>query len=229
MTASRTLVALVSAVTLSGLGTGAAPPASARATGGLCGDTPHCRIVSRADVDGDGRPDRVAWVNKSRHTAVIRVATADGEQLRRRLDVHLWPRGHAWAGAAHVDGRRGVELLAGVTLGAHTPAYTMLTHRGGRLVVERSPASSDGRWYVDSAYSIALGWWRSIRGGRATMTSKYAGRTIHGNFRGKDVTYTWRHDRWKKTHAAMRHYARDRQAYRIAGWHVRGLDRFPAL
>ena len=197
----------------------------------VCAGTLRCRTVDHADVDGDGRTDEVGWASRpARGMAIIRVRTDDDELLTKRLDVSLWFDNGAWGGAAPVDGRRGAELLIGTQMGAHTPGYTMLTYRLGRLVKAPSPSALGPRWYVDAAYSVDLGWWRHVDAGQVRLVEKEALRDgARRSFSGTHTTYAWRAGHWVKQRVVERHYDNPHQAARISGWHVNGLDRYPGL
>ena len=195
----------------------------------VCRGVDRCRVVAQVDVDGDRQPDEVGWVaRKAEGAAVIRVRTDDGMLLRKRLDVSLWFDTGVWGGAAAIDGRRGVEMLVGTQMGAHTPVYTMLTYRGGALVVEESPAQGE-RWFVDGAWSAAVGWNRDVVDGRVLMRYTFVTRSPDGSFDGTVTTYRWKDGRWVLIRERDRHYKNARTAVPAAGWHVRGLERFPGL
>jgi hypothetical protein len=126
---------------------------------------------------------------------------------------------------------RGVELLVGSMQGAHTPMYTMLTVRSGRLVVEKSPSPLSPLWQVDAASGDYMGWWRRVLpDGSVTMTQKIAVRIGTGNrFHGTNVTYTWSDGAWSRTANSRHFYATGKQASAISGFHVGSLDRFPGI
>lgn len=222
-------VAVVGA-TFTGAAT-AAPSTGSDARAGVCAGVKHCHRVAVIDVDGDRRADRVGWRQLSKNKAQIRVRTADGELLRRTVGVRYWPGGGAWGDAAWIDGHRGAELLIGAGAGAHASHYRMLTYRNGRLVGEKSPwhASIKGRWAVDASVMFYAGWDRNVgRRGRITMTMKMAERNRNGHgFHGFNVRYEWRDGDWKRLARTKHTYKHDRQARRIAGWHVAHLDRWP--
>lgn len=199
----------------------------------VCAGVQRCHRVAVIDVDGDRRADRIGWRRLGDAHAQVRVRTADGEALARKIDVRYWPGGGVWGDAAWIDGRPGAELLAGSVMGAHTPQYTMLTYRKGRLVIERSPGDriDRGRWMVDSALMIHAGWHRDVGPrGRVTITERDALRTGEGKrFRGHDVRYAWRGGRWVRVDSTARTYRGNRQARSIGGWHVGHLERWPGL
>ncbi|MGH3097637.1 MAG: hypothetical protein ACRDMV_16760 [Streptosporangiales bacterium] len=227
MAAGRTALGGIAAAAVM-VGLAQAPTASA-ATNHVCKGVAHCRVVAHRDVTGDGAADKVAWVQRSKRTVQIRVLTSHGHLMTKQVGVRWWLDKGAWGGAAHIDHHRGVELLVGSQLGAHTPFYTMLTERHGRLVVEKSPGGAK-RWYVDAAWSVYVGWWRHVRHGHATMTKKVALRVGGGkHFRGHNTIYAWRHGHWVKKDSHTTFYKNARKASRVGGWHVHGLKRFPGL
>lgn len=208
----------------------AAPSTSARA--GVCAGVKNCHRVATIDVDGDRRADRVGWRQINRNKVQIRVRTADGELLKRTVGVRKWPGGGTWGDAAWIDGHRGAELLIGTVAGAHTTHYRMLTYRNGRLVGEKSPwrSSIGGRWAVDASARFYAGWDRNVgKRGRVTMTMKSAERNRNGRgFHGFNVRYAWHNGHWKRVKRIDRTYRTQRQARKIAGWHVGHLDRWPS-
>jgi hypothetical protein len=196
----------------------------------VCVGVSDCHVVASVDVDGDSRPDQVGWRQLSQDQVQIRVRTATGDLLVRRVDVHLWWGGGAWGGAARVDGPAGAELLVGSTQGAHTPMYTMLTYRNGALVAEASPSPLSQRWQIDAAYGDYMGWSRHIVGGHATMSQSIVFRAEGGeSFAGRRVTYVWDVDHWQRTARASISFPTEKAASAIAGFHVKGLDAFPGL
>lgn len=196
-----------------------------------CEGVTRCHVVASRDVSGDARADQIAWRQVSDQTAQIRVSTVAGTLMTANVDVSLWFGGGAFGGAARVDDHAGAEILVGSNQGAHTPMYTMLTVRAGRLVVEKSPSPLDSLWQVDAAYGDYMGWWRHVTaGGRVTMTQKIAfrtGNTTH--FTGSDVTYAWSGGHWTRTTSSATTYPTQRLAAAIAGFHVAGLEAFPGI
>ncbi len=226
--------AIIGAVALAGAGTGttatAARPAIP-AAGDPCSGVSNCRVVTHTDVDGDGRLDQVGWRQISQRSIQLRVETATGKLLSSTVNVRLWWGGGAWGGAAHIDGVPGRELLVGSMQGAHTPMYTMLTYRSGKLVVENSPYPGSRLWLVDAADGDYMGWWRSTSPtGQFEMTQKVAVRDNDGSrFSGHDVTYTWSSHGWVRTSSTATTYASGKRASVIAGWHVPNLKAFPGV
>jgi hypothetical protein len=224
------VTALGAAAALAAAGTALLTPITASATpDGVCHGFDRCKVVAHADVDGDGHSDAIGLQRlPGDQKAVVRVLTAPGERLARRVDVSEWFGGGRWGGAPHLDGVPGVELVIGSALGAHTPFYTVLTYRDGGLAVERSPRG-DRTWYVDAAASVYVGWWRKVSDGRVSMTFRAATRHVHGAWSGSDIRYRWHGDGWQKVHRATVHYSGPRAASKIWGWHVNGLEREAGL
>ncbi|UPK74027.1 hypothetical protein MU582_16535 [Nocardioidaceae bacterium SCSIO 66511] len=199
-----------------------------------CAGVKNCHRVVTIDVDGDRRADRVSWRQISDKQVQIRVRTAKGRFLQRKVNVRNWWKGGKWGGAAWIDGRPGAELLIGSQMGAHTPFYTMLTVRKGRLVVEKCPAFGPYgsiRWGVDSSLMSYAGWRRNVSpNGVITMTQRIATRNGDGvAFKGYNVRYAWSHGRWTKIKRIPRWYKNTRQARKVGGWHVWHLKRFPGI
>ncbi|MDN5851701.1 MAG: hypothetical protein L0K86_02430 [Actinomycetia bacterium] len=229
-TIAATAVVLSSAAVV-----GAAPSgATDAARAGVCAGVKRCHRVATIDVDGDHRADQVGWQQVNRKRVRIRVRIAGGPLVSRKVNVRLWWPGGEWGDAAWIDGRRGAELLIGSTMGAHTPYYTMLTYRRGRLVVEKGPASGayGGRtWAIDSSLSGYAGWNRHVnKRGRVSITQRVAFPNRKGKrYSGHNVRFVWRNGDWKRTKRTHRTYKNAKRAAKIAGWHVGHLQRFPGL
>ena len=205
-------------------GAGAPIEVSPRLTG-VCDGTQDCKVVATRDVDGDGHRDRVGRVLHPDGRVTMRVLTSEGMLRRKTVDASDW-YGDPWHGAAGIDGRRGVELVVGHLVGAHTEFFKVLTWRAGELVVERDP-SGDATWVVDSSVNFNIGVWRRVVDGEVLVRLRSAvrGAAGHGH-NGRDVTYHWAHKRWNKVSSIHRHYRSDAAAFRIGGWHVGSLPRF---
>ena len=221
---------VLSATTLPGAAAGTETASRA----GVCAGVKRCHRVATIDVDGDRRADQVGWQQLNRKQVRIRVRITGGPVVTRKVNVRLWWPGGQWGDAAWIDGRRGAELLVGSTKGAHTPYYTVLTYRSGRLVVERSPATGaygGPQWAIDSSLGGYVGWNRHVsKRGRVTITQRIAFPNRKGErYSGDDVRYVWRGGGWKQTKRTHRTYKNAKRASRIAGWHVGHLQRFPGL
>lgn len=185
------------------------------------------RVVARRDVDGDGDRERIRYRAVDRNTVRVSVRLSRNRVVHKRLRTRSWPRGDFY-GATRIDGRRGVELVIGTTWGAHTPWFTILTYRGGRLVVEKSPYYNTREWAVDAYANGYAGWYRRVQDGRVHMRIKYASRVGSGSrFAGRTIRYTWHHGAWDRSGTRRISYPNAHRASRIKGWHVKGLARWP--
>ncbi|HLR85604.1 MAG TPA: hypothetical protein VK059_11685 [Nocardioidaceae bacterium] len=236
MHTGRLTIAAIAATSLALTGMSVVGAASAgaedSARAGVCVGVKRCHRVATIDVNGDRRADQVGWQQLNRKQVRIRVRIAGGPVVMRKVYVGLWWPGGQWGDAAWIDGRRGAELLIGSVMGAHTPYYTMLTYRRGRLVVEKSPATGaygSNRWAIDSSLAGYAGWNRHVgKRGRVTITQRIAFPNRAGKrYSGHDVRYVWRNGDWKRTKRVRRTYPNANRAARIAGWHVGHLQRFP--
>lgn len=223
------VLSAVVSVTAAALTTASPTAMAATTRNGLCHQISHCTVVAFKDVDGDGRRDRVGYVARSTDRAVLRVSTAAGRLLRKSLDTSGWApgRGGEWLGAAALDGRRGVELVAGTSRGAHAMLFTVVTYRHGRLVRESVPGPGH-EWIVDSSLASFAGVWRRVVDGRVVVTLKSAERVEDGvSYRGIDRRFVWRDGAWRHVATVRTTYPGPRRAGEIAGWHVRGLPTWP--
>lgn len=226
---STAAAAALTAPLLLGAGThvASAEPARAKTTcAGVCAGIRHCRVVAFKDVDGDGRRDHIGYAVPSNTRVVIRVKTARGHQLTKRLRTPDWPGG-AWLGAARIDGRRGVEPVVGTSRGAHAELFTVITYRNGELVRESVPGPGH-LWVIDAAVGSFAGVWRRLHDGRAVVTLKSAERTQGWTYEGENRRYVWRENAWRHRATVQTTYHGYQNASRINGWHVRGLPTWPA-
>lgn len=221
----RVAASVAAAVAVSGA---PAMTASASAAPGVCSGVKSCKVVSRVDVDGDGRKDQVGLVQRSSYpqnaTITVRVRTAKGRTMKASHRATWY--GSAWHGAAKMDGRAGRELVVGSSAGAHARFFRVLTYRNGKLVTLKAPGGAR-TWWVDSSYSMNGGWFRSTSKGKVYMTSKSA--TRNWSARGHDLRiykYQWKNGSWKRVSSSRNPRATDKSAYATAGWHVRGLKKY---
>jgi hypothetical protein len=193
---------------------------------GVCTGVAKCRVVANTDVDGDGVRDQVGFVVSTKRHVVVYVKTATGQRVNRGMDVLWFPRGEFY-GAAPVDGQPGSELVVGSTMGAHTMWFTTLTMQGGRLV-RLDPPGRDDEWMIDGAFSFFAGVVRRVENGTVVVTLRQAGRNgVRPTFTGSDRTYAWTGNGWRHRSTTRTHYAGDKAAGVVGGWHVAGLPRFP--
>ncbi len=188
------------------------------------GGTERGPVVSRQDVDGDGRRDTTTYTVLAGDRVRITVRTGDGSPARRVLDTGLWPgRGGEWLGAAPIDGAPGAELVVGTTMGAHAPLYTVLTMADDELRVQANPAAPTPEWWTDAFANGFAGWTRTVRDGVVRMTFTMVFRDGDSRrFEGTRDTFRW--DRgWQREGRTEVSVRGDRAAARLSGWHVPGL------
>lgn len=197
-----------------------APSATAATT--ACSGVSGCKIVSRADVDGDGRADQVGMVSKTtssgERSSTVRVRTAKG-RVMTTTTKGLW-HPNPWHGAANIDGNPGYELVVGAHHGAHAQFFRVITHRNGRLVTLKAPGNQ-WTWHIDGSYSYNAGWFRNVSRGQVYMTSKGASR--NQNSPGHDLRvnkYQWRNGTWSRISSSRTPRASNKAAYAAGGWHV---------
>lgn len=226
----KAVVAAVGAGAITGSGAGAAT-GSVGSSGSVCGGVEYCRVVSRADVDGDGRADQVGlveygdeWVTTK---SVVRVRTARGRSMSRTIEGS-WPGTTSWHGAAAIDGERGYELVLGRHMGTHAMFFAVLTYRDGQLTTLKAPGGA-WTWYIDSSYSYNAGWYRSTSGGlrvTAVASVRDVDSTSSRPHRQTTTRYRWSGGRWVKASSSVR-WVSDSTAAKPSGWHVPYLKRFP--
>jgi hypothetical protein len=221
----------------------AAPARSAAAAAAVrtvCTGVARCHVVARTDVDGDGRTDQVGMVadlrasDANRGIVTIRVRTADGKTLAttRRSVAWFGKDADAWYGAAHIDGRRGTELVVGQQMGAHSTFFRVITYRGGALVTLRAPKppARTGRvddtslWYTDASVNFHDGYTRSRSKGAVYMNLTTAERNASGKgHSGWNARYRWAHGGWHLVLVKRVHYTTEAGVAHAGGWHVAGL------
>jgi len=193
-------------------------------------DDPPGRTVARVDVDGDGGRDLVGYRVLHGDRVRISVRTGSSGTDRRLLDTGLWPgRGGDWHGVAPLDGQPGAELVVGTTMGAHTPLFTVLTMRDGRLWVQPSPVSGAREWYVDAFAGGYAGWTRTSTDNEVWAVSRTVFRAGSGRlWEGEQRRFRWGSDGWVGDGRRALRVRGQRAASRIGGWHVPGLPRWPS-
>ncbi len=193
---------------------------------GVCDGVAKCHVVANTDVDGDGVRDQVGFVVQTKRHVVVYVKAATGQRVKRDMNVLWFPRGEFY-GAAPVDGQPGSELVVGSTMGAHTLWFTTLTMRNGRLV-RLDPPGHGKEWMIDGAFSFFAGVVRSVENGTVVVTLRQAARNgVRPTFTGSDRTFAWNGNGWQHRSTTRTHYANDKAADVVGGWHVAGLRRFP--
>ncbi|WP_040155441.1 hypothetical protein [Mobilicoccus massiliensis] len=190
-----------------------------------------CSIVSRADVDGDGRADTTSLTRRDKGKAyTLRVVTASGRVASTSVATP-WLQGTGVApfrGAVALDGARGSELVVLTGMGAHTSIHNVYTWRSGRLVAEKDPSGST-EWVTDGALSFSKGYTlRTVKGARQ-LTSISLVRDSWGTkatFTGTRIVARWQKGRWTPiTERAVR-MPEGPAVWSGAGWNVKGLARF---
>ncbi len=221
----RVVVAVAAtAVAMSGV-VGSAGTASAAS--GVCSGVKKCKVVSKIDVDGDGRADRVGIVqpqaDPTGSTVRVRVRTATGRTMSTSQTA--WWYGSTWHGAAPVDGVAGKELVVGTDMGAHYTEYRVITLRRGKLVTLKAPGKRN-RWAIDSSYSSNIGTTRTVgTQGKVRMTTRSAVRRNAKTHRLTTKRYVWRSGTWAPT-SSKKTTVTNRTAYAAGGWRVPPLKRF---
>lgn len=209
----------VSAVVVGGL---SAPSASAATT--VCTGVSGCKVVSTADVDGDGRRDQVGIVSKrssSNYRTTVRVRTAK-KRLMTTSFTSYWYHARPWHGAAKMDDRNGHELVIGQSAGAHSQSFKVLTYRNGKLTTLKDPFG-DSTWFIDSSYSWNAGWFRTTSRGKVYMTSKYSSRRTSSTHDLSTYKFRAVNGTWKRVSSSHTTRASDKTVNSIGGWHVSGL------
>ncbi|MGN6130098.1 MAG: hypothetical protein ACTHOK_07130, partial [Nocardioidaceae bacterium] len=74
---------------------------------GVCPGVENCRVVARADVNGDGNVDAIGLVRtgggaQQRGSLTLRVEVSRGHVVSTRLPLENWT-GPVWQGAATLD------------------------------------------------------------------------------------------------------------------------------
>lgn len=224
----RTLMSTLAVVAAAAAGL-TSTAALSHAAAGVCAGVAHCDAVAHIDVDGDFEKDTVGLQSTGAHHVVVRVLTHEGDLLTRRLALGPGKVAKRWGGGADIDGDLGSELVVLTTRGSHNPGYTVVTFRHGHLAIERSPYGPL-RWFAGAAGVDRLGWHRFETDiGLTRMTGTEAVRNGHGTYAGPSRVYVWRKGTWVLHSTTTVHYGSARSAAHSAGFHVRGLARFPAV
>lgn len=211
----------------------AAGAASAHATTvtDVCTGVQGCRVVARADINGDGTRDVVGLARRgggtgSRGALIVRVQTAPQHVTSVRRPLETWA-GSAWLDVAALDGRRGKEIVIGRLMGASAAFYQSLTWRHGTLVLLDAPGP-DRWWGVGRSATVIGGWLKRAQDPRGTIHHRVAtaGSTPTSPYRGRITTYRWTPGGWTRVHVrTVRPLSPDR-ARTWGGFHVPGLARW---
>lgn len=190
----RTFTATAAAVSLvGGAGMGAAqaaPMAPSTST-----------ITKRADIDGDGRTDRLTV----RYTTFgqglqVTLSRSRGRSVSLRMPADLEQIGEPSVRVGDIDGARGAEIVVTEAFG-DIPHYAVLTWRGGKLVRLDSPGGHKGdTWTINPDYEGQPGYWGYSFGtskGVRTATTYTLSRTKSGRYFGPAATYRWTPRGWR--------------------------------
>lgn len=194
---------------------------------GVCAGVAGCRVVARADIDGDGTRDAIGLAREGADgdpegSVLVRVQVAPSRIVSARTPTEYW-YGSVWNGVARLDGRNGSEIVVARTMGAHTALYRALTWREGRLVTLNAPGLNRS-WAVDAAYTISMGWLHRPTERDGLVRSRIAERDIEtGHWKGTVTAYQWSPDGWNRLSTAKFNHLKGKTAYSWAGFHVPGL------
>lgn len=229
----RIVVAVTASVLL---GPGSTSSASVATEGfsdpGVCAGVSGCRVMARADVNGDGSGDVIGMARRGADGAadgavIVRVKTGPGRIASVRARIEYW-YGSLWQGVAHLDGRKGKEIVVGQSAGAHAQFYRALTWRQGDLVTLDAPGKGK-YWYVDGAVWISAGWQRRVGDPVGTIRRRVAIRTgdaTQSPFKGTVTTFRWAAGGWNKIASRTVYPLADDRAYGWGGFRVSGLRRW---
>lgn len=217
-----TAAAITASMAVAGATTaGAAAPSAAT----RCGT--GCSVVSRADVDGDGRADTTT-VTRQKSGYTLRTTTAAGRSASTQVKAKWQTEATPFVGAARMDGVKGAELVIRTGSGAHTQYSNVYSWRRGALVAQKDPSGSTS-WVTDGAMSSSIGYTvRTVKGVKQ-MTSISLGRDSwekNATFSGTRIVARWQNGRWTpSTVRAITTPATD-SVWNGAGWNVAGLPRW---
>lgn len=182
----------------------------------------RCVEGTPADIDGDGRADRIGVVRRGENGAplgaiIIRLETAAGvfDDIRRFTVSWYGPSVH---GTAELDSRPGEELVIGRT----GNTFQVVTWRGGRMVSLGAPGGRE--WTINTGGDLQ-GWWRRASEPAGLLRLRQAEQIAQGGERWLGTTTTYRHRvnrGWRLVDRATRVIDVDR-AFSWVGWRVPGL------
>lgn len=180
-------------------------------------------VDTSSDIDADGTIDAVSLRKRSDTVCQVKVTLGNGNSVKRALRSQ-WSNPCEYAGSALFDTRRGAEIKVLTGMGAHTPWDHILTYRDGELVFQRDP---DGRrWTIDATVMYAKGYRRVRKAkGRIRLREDFVSRRSNGTWTGTRKVLAHQHGEWVQV-ARKRITRTEQQAQRLAGWHVRGFDRW---
>jgi hypothetical protein len=186
---------------------------------GVCAGLRGCRVLARADINGDGHRDAVAMARRAA-AVVVRVKTGPGEVVQTRRRLRSWT-GSPWAGVARLDGRPGKEVLLGRLAVRHARYYQVVTWRRGRLQVLDAPGRA--RWWrVASSARVQAGWLHRPASPAGTIRQRVATKS-GGAYQGRIRTYRWSSSGWRPSSSVTVRSLPDAQALRWGRFVVRGF------
>jgi len=182
----------------------------------------RCTEGTPADIDGDGRADRIGVVRRGENGAplgaiIIRLETAAGVYDDIRRFTVSW-YGPSVRGTAELDSRPGEELVIGRTRNT----FQVITWRGGRMVSLGAPGGRE--WTINTGGDLQ-GWWRRASEPPGLLRLRQAEQIAQGGDRWLGTTTTYRHRvnrGWRLVDRATRVVDADR-AFSWVGWRVPGL------
>lgn len=188
--------------------------------------------TARADIDGDGRVDRVTlalvarkdWQNFYRLTVTPAKGRAASTGFSLENDAaDLTPR-QLLRGTGAIDGVKGSEVVVLQAGGGESAWDVTYTWRAGKLAVLHAPGGVGG-WNTGTpdmkeVHGQSVG---AVKGARTVTIHDL--HSLRGGWAGTSTTYTWRGSRWVKTSVTDRRRLTDAQALKFNGWiGVKGLS-----
>lgn len=217
-----TAAAITASMAVAGATTaGAAAPSAAT----RCGT--GCSVVSRADVDGDGRADTTT-VTRQKSGYTLRTTTAAGRSASTQVKAKWQTEATPFVGAARMDGVKGAELVVRVGSGAHTQYFNVFSWRRGALVAQKDPSGST-EWVTDGALSSSMGYTLRTVKGIKQLTQISLGRDSwdkNATFSGTRTVARWQNGRWTPITRRNVVVPATDAVWNGSGWNVAGLQRF---
>jgi hypothetical protein len=202
-----------------------------------------CRSVHHADLDGDGRKDRIEVVaaRVARHESVdgmyngtyhvhVRLATRQRMAFDEKGSWHSFDGRHPnrsadpYYGAARLDSEPGSELVLGTNTGASEQSFDVLAWRAPYLV--HLPAPDGGDWYANSSAGTGTEGFSCDRGEVVYEVVTSSLKHGHERTHGVDHFYRWRDGAW--AHVDDRRFrGQTRGVAHAVGWAgCHGLPKF---
>lgn len=189
--------------------------------------------TSRADLDGDGRPDRTTLTTvrttARAHTFRLTTRTATGRTISTLITIPAnlddTTTKDVWWGAAPIDGVPGAEVVLDRMAGVGDfPDCAVYTIRKGTFRVLRAPGAKSDRtdWSVSnhptqvSGYAFSTS--RGVRRVVATRLTKTGGTWDAPVYSGFRTTYRWARTGWIRTGSERLRNVSDQRAQTFAGW-----------